>query len=99
MFVEIKREGEVTNELSFVGFLKWLEQQPADGVYRFSDANSCAAGRYYTSLGLTPKQFLSGPNSVGADLGVSEPAFLMALNQMPNTFGAALKRLRALPAR
>jgi hypothetical protein len=99
MFVETKKDGEAPTktELSLVGFMEWLEQQPADEAYVFEDAARCAAGRYYTSLGLTPKQWIAGPHdSIGHDLDVPEYALLQVLDDEPHTFGAVLERLRAL---
>ena len=82
---------------SVEGLLAWLEQQPADGCYRFTEPSACVAGRYYASIGQAPRAFIGGvPCSVEADLGVDGMRLISALHAEPQTYGAALYRLRAI---
>jgi hypothetical protein len=101
MFVETRKEGEapVLTEFSYRSFLAWLEQQPPEGAYDFGDAERCAAGRFYRSHGKPVQVFVSGVESVASDLGfgtgdAKHYKMLDALGNRPQTFGAALQRLR-----
>lgn len=84
-------------EFSREHVIAWLETQPADGAYCYTDTGECLIAKYLTFLGHTRV-------SVGA-LGcynsdrisrTQAPRFLYeAAVQSPRTFGAALDRVRA----
>lgn len=89
MFVETKREGEVTTkEPSRAGFIAWLRQQDPNKEYDYMDCKGrCLIGLYLGSIGhpWKPEETMKS-------------RFYGSLNrvavQEPWTFGAALKRIR-----
>jgi hypothetical protein len=81
---------------SFPGLIAWLERQPPGGAYDYANADACAAGLYYKSIGVAPQEWVSGPPScIASDLD-SDPSLLAEiLGGGEQTFGAALQRARA----
>lgn len=80
---------------SLAGLEAWLERQPADGKYQWSDFHECLATRYMAErLGTasgpqTWERYTKFARTVGA------PALITIAARRPYTFAAALDRLRA----
>lgn len=93
MFVETKREGEVTipskPQPSLSGLISWLETQRPNQTYSYMNCQGgCLVGLYYQAIGydwyddcMPCHPTFSGLNAVAAT--------------RPHTFGAALDRARA----
>lgn len=88
--------------LSLDNLIAWLEQQPADETYPYSESRGCVLAQYFTAMGLkdvlvTPGQYAAGRFSYPRKL---LPAGWEGIaNGFPSgawTFGAALRRAKAL---
>lgn len=73
--------------MSNEGFIRWLEQQPADGTYVYMSCH-CAIGEYLEAHGSSYSEKLKGGWQKMTDWNrrVTAP--------MPRTYGAALERAR-----
>lgn len=75
---------------SLDGLIAWLERQPADTQYDWNDCDGgCLIGLYGLSMGL-------GDDWRGLHSHFSHEGLLRVACRTPHTFGAALKRARAL---
>jgi hypothetical protein len=91
MFLDTKREGEVTikvDPLSLPALIAWLERQPAQNHYDYGCVGHCLAAQY--------NQFIGRKYTVKS---IYDPeSFDVALERIvvsvPFTFGAALDRAR-----
>jgi len=73
---------------SLAGFMAWLEQQPPEMEYRFTQPDRCAVAQYLKAMGETNIVLYSG--DVRDMLGDHR-----IVSSYPETFGAALERARA----
>jgi hypothetical protein len=88
MLYDPKWEVKSETKPSLLGFIAWLEVQPPDDTYDYAMPHECALAQYYATLGR-----VCGFHA--------EEVFTNQFQQMhalarPSTFGAALKRVRAL---
>ena len=80
----------------------WLEKQPADGQYNYENCTTCALAQYFTSHGYT--RIIMGPREFNYDLeglvrlpdGWNDLVNPVSFSRGWNTYGAALKRARAV---
>ena len=87
MFVETKKEGEVTDRLH--QFIEWLRTKPPEEGYDVMEPRICAYAQY-------SGHFVPDINDVAKELGISGGAAAHILGTKPWTFGAALERARAI---
>lgn len=104
MFVDDKAPGEQQTKadpLTLPNLIAWLEQQPADKVYCYTDHGRCLIGQYLTSLGYTSVSVYSNDwFSHSKNSYVELPAsFDNVAIFGDRTFGGALKRAREYAAR
>ena len=86
-----------TNPLSLDAVIAWLEKQPADGKYVYSDCRDCLAAQYNASIG---REYHYWPNWHIEGRQPYMPTFDRQLETIaygtPKTFGAALDRAKKL---
>jgi len=86
------------NGPSLGGMIQWLEQQPQDQTYNYSDIRKCACAQYYDSMGksfqedLVLSKDLTDAHRIAHYLNYSIAA------KEPHTFAGALSRARAAMA-
>lgn len=105
MYVEEKRDGEVIEDIfSLRSLIGWLEKQPPETTYDFSNRTTCVLAQYFRANGSpdawcaashvrlngfdSPKSFF-----YGGQKGWNSP-FHRISYEGEHTFGAALKRAR-----
>lgn len=78
----------MANPFSLESLIAWLEKQPPDANYDWSDAAKCVLGQFAAAMGADDAELES------LSLSNIEPFDNVALDS-PYTFGAALERARA----
>ena len=88
MFVETKKEGEIVQAVpSMASFIAWLKTKNPNETYPYMNCDGgCLIGQYVNAIGLSWTARCSGPGWGGISVGGKF------------TFGAALKRARAVQA-
>jgi hypothetical protein len=78
---------------SLEGFRVWLEKQPKEKVFEYSDSRICAVGQYFQSLGLS----WGSPGSLTTFLNsyASLASLKAASLRRPVTFGDVLAEIEA----
>lgn len=87
-----------TDPMTLPSLIAWLEQQPADKGYCYTAIGHCLLAQYLTAKGyanvsVAPGIFHHGPDRARGNYPWS---FDDIASAFPHTFGAALKRARAL---
>lgn len=104
MFVDEKKAGEAQTKadpLSLESLIAWLEKQPEDGLYNYSNVKDCLICRYLRAAGI-PFHSAGGEDFQPANIyaeRVRLPGWRNVTAPSPHTFGAALSRARALQAK
>lgn len=87
--------------LSTTNLVEWLEKQPAGGTYDYGSPYSCLLAKYFYNHG--HRNVRIGTSCIMGDgygdgLGATRipTAFYTAVTPKPHTYGAALKRLKAV---
>lgn len=89
MLYDPKWEKPVTKGPSFAGLVAWLETQPRDDLYDWFEIDRCVVGRYLAAQHPAAVLIYSG-------LFKNVGEYYRVCQAKPHTFGAALKRARAL---
>jgi hypothetical protein len=92
MFVDEKREGEVTEKPSMKGLIKWLEGQDPQTSYTYVFPEDCLMAHYLKAIGV--ERYNLSVEEVEQFFGVQHDDIHPAVER-PWTYGAALKRIRA----
>jgi hypothetical protein len=83
-----------TNRPSLAGLIIWLEQQDPEQKYNFGDPYRCVLGQYARSVGRVPQHCIQDAARI-LNIQFSWQFHAVVFHD-PHTFGAALKRARAL---
>jgi hypothetical protein len=86
-----------TKPYSLAAFIGWLELQPKNGKYEFTDNHNCALAKWMRSMGGKPSKepLLDSYHYVIAGKTVHLKQFAEIVADGEHTYGAALKRARA----
>lgn len=88
--------------LSLDSLIAWLEQQPADETYPYSESRGCVLAQYFTAMGLEkvtvmPYRYMAGRfDYTRKTLPEGWEGIASGFPSGSWTFGAALKRARKL---
>jgi hypothetical protein len=91
----------VAEMLSTTNLAAWLEKQPADEAYDYKNPYACLLVKYFRAHGESVRigqyQICGGRYGDGLFNATDIPrAFFEAVTHRPHTYGAALKRLKAV---
>lgn len=84
---------EAKKILSLESLVEWLEKQPADEHYDWTDARHCCIGRWLSAMGTSDRDVFGKSNKLAMD----DPFYEIAVagpSGDGHTFGSALKRAR-----
>jgi hypothetical protein len=86
--------------LSLESLIAWLETQPADKVYCYSNTGDCLHHQYFTAMGMVMKSGVGGTyvNLESGKRVYFSDGFIHTAAFEPHTFGAALDRAREAAA-
>ena len=93
MLYDPKWEQKTKADPSFDGFIRWLEQQPADGCYDYRNPGCCCLQRYGKSIG---HGTLSAFDALHITVLGPDGEHNHVVKSRPWTYGAALARARKL---
>lgn len=89
------KEVKIYKLLSLEGLISWLEKQPANEKYEWTNCSKCVFGQYLAEFGLTNQasqvDVLSG-GAIHSPQDYADYQFIGYKGQ--HTFGAALERAR-----
>lgn len=86
---------DADNPFTVEAIIAWLETMPPLGRYDWADPQRCLACQYYQSIGIARPWTVDETLGYIRAFGDHETYFFIAAKH-PHTFGAALKRARAL---
>lgn len=81
--------------------IAWLEKQPADGIYCYTDHGRCLLGQYFSAMGYEKPYIYSDGLFEHGESAIRHRypgGFNTIALESPRTFGAALERARKAAA-